>query len=158
MNEMEPEPALRSRPKSDAKVENEKAVPMTKNTRQNTAATTTDPEPVSNAPGCRLANARPACKTFLRIGTTQRSRVARCVSDPACFVLINTSSQEGTHRKDRCLNLLSTVGGSVALGERRSGDRLVRRITDPGDYSPMNSVSSASPCFAMPTFLPRLAA
>jgi hypothetical protein len=53
MSEMDPEPALSSRPSSAAKVENEKAVPMTKNTRQNTAATTTGPEVVENTPGRR---------------------------------------------------------------------------------------------------------
>jgi hypothetical protein len=50
MNEMDPEPVLRSCPSSEAKVENEKAEPMTKNTRQNTAATTTGPEVVDNTP------------------------------------------------------------------------------------------------------------
>ena len=53
MSEMDPEPALSSRPSSAAKVENEKAVPMTKNTRQNTAATTTGPEVVENTAGRR---------------------------------------------------------------------------------------------------------
>ena len=50
MNEMDPEPASRSCPNSEAKVENAKAEPMTKNTRQNTAATTTGPEVVDNTP------------------------------------------------------------------------------------------------------------
>jgi len=58
MNEMDPEPALSSRPSSAAKVENEKAEPMTKNTRQNTAATTTGPDVVDNTPPRREAVAQ----------------------------------------------------------------------------------------------------
>jgi hypothetical protein len=50
MNETAPDPAFSSRPSSEAKVENEKAAPMTKNTSQNTAATTTGPEVVANKP------------------------------------------------------------------------------------------------------------
>jgi hypothetical protein len=51
MNEMDPEPAWSSRPRSEAKVEKEKAVPMTRNTKQNTAATTRGPEVVDNQVG-----------------------------------------------------------------------------------------------------------
>jgi hypothetical protein len=40
---------LSSRPSSEAKVEKEKAAPMTKNTRQNTAATKIGPEVVDSA-------------------------------------------------------------------------------------------------------------
>jgi hypothetical protein len=54
---MDPKPALTSCPKSDANVENEKAVPMTRNSSQNTAATTIDAEVVENT-GSRMLHDR----------------------------------------------------------------------------------------------------
>jgi hypothetical protein len=48
MKELAPEPAFSSRSSSTANVENEKDVPISKNTRQNTVATTVGPEVIDS--------------------------------------------------------------------------------------------------------------
>jgi hypothetical protein len=93
MNEMDPDPALSSRPSSEAKVENEKAAPMTKNTSQNTAATTTGPDVVDNIPqsiGGRPNLTRPA----LHIGIDRGRPWLGSPSVPAFSVLIGASSKK----------------------------------------------------------------
>ena len=90
MNEMDPEPALSSRPSSEANVENEKAVPMTKNTRQNTAATTTGPEVVDTTPFGRHTVVRSSRDAYCEQTSVEASSRTGLV--PVFVVFIGTPS------------------------------------------------------------------
>src|SRR5215831_6423264 len=116
MNEIAPEPASRSRSKSEAKAENEKAVPMTRNTRQNTAATTRGPEVVDNTPRLRQATAQTPCDGF------RAAALIPCALFPAFFVLTGTPSKKARQKGGLSSKVLSTAGGFVAMDLPLLGD------------------------------------
>src|SRR5437016_11914959 len=115
MNEMDPEPALSSRPSSEAKVENEKAVPITKNTRQKTAATTTGPDVVDTTPPRRQAVPQICRGGFCIQASTEVFPWPGLASVSVSFVLIDASSKSDAPRGGLSPGSLSTLTGSVVV-------------------------------------------